>query len=65
MTAEFDHGGQTPTTPNRVIRTIGSDEVVRDATSIEGGVFTRSTSFRANNPATQSEVDGGARLGSP
>jgi hypothetical protein len=65
MTAEFDHGGQTPTTPNRVIRTIGSDEVVRDATSLEGGVFTRSTSFRANSPATQSEVDGGARLGSP
>jgi hypothetical protein len=46
-------------------RTNGSDEVVHDATSIEGGVFTRSTSFRANNLATQSEVDGGARLGSP
>jgi hypothetical protein len=50
---------------NRVIRTIGSDEVVHDAASIEGGVFTRSTNYRANNPATQSEVDGGASLGSP
>jgi hypothetical protein len=50
---------------NRVIRTIGSDEVVHDAASIEGGVFTRSTNSRANNPATQSEVDGGASLGSP
>jgi hypothetical protein len=78
VTAAFDHGRQTtaeqrevqisypqtPTTRKSNIWTNGSDEVVHDATSIAGGVFTRSTNFRANNLATQSEVDGGAS-GSP
>jgi putative oxidoreductase len=44
--------------------TIETDEVVHDAASIQGGVSTRSTNFVPNNPATQSEVDGGASLGS-
>ena len=35
-----------------------------DAASIKGGVSTRSSNFCANNPATHSEVYGGASLGS-
>jgi hypothetical protein len=44
--------------------TIETDEVVHDAASIQRRSIYSIHEFRANNPATQSEVDGGASLGS-